>query len=391
MLSVEDYRLVAKKKLPRVVFDYVDGGAETEFTVRENRGAFQQVTLRPRGGVDPSGSDMSTTVLGHELSMPILLSPCGMARTVHPGGDVAGARAAAKAGTIFSLSTMSGHTVEEVVAAANGSPVWYQAYRVGTRERAERAIRRAHLAGASALLVTMDTAVGSLRERDRRSGGLSLLGSSKLRAAPHFFKLFRTPSWLRDHLLDGIRPKLMNVVHEDGTPQILGRGGGPSGIGWHDLNWVRDAWPGPIIIKGLLTGDDASRAADEGAAAVIISNHGGRQLDTANATLRALPEIVQAVDGRCEVLLDGGIRSGIDVIKALSLGARAVMVGRPWLYGLGVGGQDGIEAVLKVLRDGLVRNMGLLGVKKVSELDESFVNAPKEWFEPAPVALHRKM
>jgi len=245
--------------------------------------------------------------------------------------------------------------------------------------RVEAAIDRARDAGVAALVITFDTAVGSLRVRDRRNGGLALLGSSRVRAIPGFLRLTGSPRWLGDHLVHGLRPKLMNVIQEDGTPQILGRGPSPNGLTWEDLAWVKDRFGGPIIVKGLLTGEDAARAVDEGAAAVVVSNHGGRQLDGADATLRALPEVVAAVNGRCEVLLDGGIRSGIDVIKALSLGARAVQIGRPWLFGLAVGGETGIQEVLEVIRAGISRNLALVGVKKLSELDSRFVRVPTDW------------
>jgi L-lactate dehydrogenase (cytochrome) len=276
---------------------------------------------------------------------------------------------------------MSGHGVEEVVAAAEGSPVWYQAYRVGTQASAAHAIERARDAGAQALVVTIDSAVGSLRERDLRNGGIMLLGRSKVRAAPHFLKLVSTPSWLARHLADGLHPKLMNVLDETGAPTLLGRGDPPSGLGWGDLPWIREIWSGPIVIKGLLTGADAVRAIDEGAAAVEISNHGGRQLDTADATLTVLPEVVRMVGGRCPVILDGGVRRGTDVLKALCLGADAVAIGRPWLYGLGAGGQAGVEAVLRIFSDGIARNLALLGASSIAELGPSFVRAPSEWFE----------
>jgi len=379
MLSVEDYRQVARRRLPRLIFDYVDGGAETESTVGGNRRAFESVTLRPRGGMDPTGIDLGVSVLGTDLAIPVLLAPCGMARAVHSSGDLAGARAASRAGTVFVLSTMSGHSIEDVVAAADGAPVWYQLYRVGPRSRVEAAIDRARSAGVAALVVTFDTSVGSLRERDRRNGGLALLGASVLRAAPGFFRLMTSPRWLADHLVHGLRPKLKNVITEDGTPQIIGRGPLTAGLTWEDLPWIRERFGGPIVLKGLLTASDAVRAVDEGAAAIVVSNHGGRQLDTADATLRVLPEIVAAVNGRCEVLLDGGVRSGIDVMKALSLGARAVLIGRPWLFGLAAGGEKGVNAVVEVIVAGLRRNLALLGAKKVTELDVSFVRVPSEW------------
>ena len=382
MLTVEDYREVARRRLPKLVFDYIDGGAESEYTVQANRRAFESVALRPHGGMDPSGIEIGVSVLGTDLSMPIILAPCGSAGVVRSGGDLAGARAASAAGTIFTHSTMSSDRIEDVVKAANGASVWYQVYRVGPMSRVEAAIDRARDAGVAALVITFDTSVGSLRVRDRRNGGLALLGSSYMRAIPGFLRLTGSPRWLADHVVHGLRPKLMNVIQEDGTPQILGRGPAPNGLTWEDLTWVKERFGGPIIVKGLLTGEDAAHAVDEGAAAVVVSNHGGRQLDTADATLRALPEVVAAVNGHCEVLLDGGIRSGTDVIKALSLGARAVLIGRPWLFGLAVGGDSGIGEVLEVLRTGVSRNLALLGVKKVSELDSRFVRVPSDW-DPA--------
>jgi L-lactate dehydrogenase (cytochrome) len=379
MLTVEDYREAARRRLPKLVFDYIDGGAESEHTVQANRRAFESVALRPHGGMDPSGIEIGVSVLGTDLSMPIILAPCGSAGVVRSSGDLAGARAASAAGTIFTHSTMSSDRIEDVVKAANGAPVWYQVYRVGPMSRVEAAIDRARDAGVAALVITFDTSVGSLRVRDRRNGGLALLGSSYMRAIPGFLRLTGSPRWLADHVIHGLRPKLMNVIQEDGTPQILGRGPTPNGLTWEDLAWIRERFGGPIIVKGLLTGEDAAHAVDEGAAAVVVSNHGGRQLDGADATLRALPEVVAAVNGRCEVLLDGGIRSGTDVIKALSLGARAVLIGRPWLFGLAVAGDAGIGEVLEVLRTGVSRNLALVGVKKVSELDSRFVRVPTDW------------
>lgn len=384
MLSIDDFRNAAQRRLPRLVFDYVDGAAETESTMRANQSAFREVTLRPRGGIDATTIDIGVSLLGHRLSMPLFLSPCGMSRVVNSGGDRAGAAAASAMGTLFVQSTITGHPVREVVEAANGGAVWYQAYQVGSKQDTIGAIGRARDAGAQALVVTIDSAVGSLRERDRRNGGMAILGQAKLAAAPHFFKLAGHPRWFADRIKDGLRPKLMNLLDENGQPTFLGRGGGPRGLGWHDLEWVRQVWPGPIVIKGVLTGDDAERAIAAGAAAIVISNHGGRQLDTADSTLSVLPEIADTVSGRCPVILDGGIRSGTDVLKALCLGADAVGVGRPWLFGLAAAGQSGVEQVLQILKDGITRNLGLLGVTKPSELDRSYVRAPQTWFEPQP-------
>ncbi|MBO0714018.1 MAG: alpha-hydroxy-acid oxidizing protein [Acidimicrobiales bacterium] len=387
LLNVDDYRAVAKRRLPRIVFDYIDGGAESERAVQENRRAFETVALRPRGAVRPDVIDLHVSVLGSELSMPVLLAPCGMTRMVHPDGDLAGARAAGKAGTIFVLSAMSGHPMEEVADAATG-PAWYQVYYVGGRESVEAAIERAAKAGYAALAITIDTMVGSLRERDRRNGMAPLLGGLKPSTLPYAVPILAKPRWLasrlRDgrrlgHFRDGLQPRLANVIENGGRPRTRGPGLLASSLAWEDLSWVRELWSGPIVIKGVLTGDDGRRAMDEGAAAVIVSNHGGRQLDYAEATLRALPEVVRAVDGRGEVLVDGGVRRGTDVLKALSLGARAVLVGRPWVYALGAAGEQGVSAVLELLRDSMERNMALLGCRAVKELGPDYVRVSAEW------------
>lgn len=392
MLSVEDYRRKAKRRLPRIAFDYVDGGAETESTVRGNAEAFRQVTFRPHGGHDPATVDLTTEFCGMTLSMPLFVAPCGMSRVIHPGGDAAGASAANAMGTLFVQSAMSGHSVAEVVAAAGGSPVWFQTYFVRDRPTTERAIAGARDAGAAALVITLDTATNSLRERDRRSGGLGLLGS-RAKAAPHAAKLLAHPGWLAGRIGDGLRPRLKNIVDEHGEAAILGQQSYARGIGWHDLGWVRDLWDGPIVFKGVLSPDDARHAVAEGAIAVIVSNHGGRQLDGAEATLRALPEIAATVDGACPVVLDGGVRSGPDVLKALCLGASAVEIGRPWVWGLANGGRQGVIDVLQLLKDGIARNLALLGASRPSDLDGSFVRVPSDWWMPqdhlAPVAnLH---
>src|SRR6266850_2296754 len=251
VVSIADFRSLARRRLPRAVFDYLDGGAEGEVTLRENCRVFEDVTFRPRQAVTVPGCELCTRFLGLELSFPALLAPVGYSRLMHPGGEVAAARAAGLAGTAYILSTISGHPLEDVKASSSG-PVFYQLYLLGGRGAAEGAIERARAAGFSALVVTIDTPVAGMRER----------------------------------------------------------------------------WHGPIVVKGVLTGDDASRAVDEGAAALVVSNHGGRQLDGVAASLRALPEVVAAVNGRAEVLMDGGIRRGADIVKAICLGARAVLCGR---------------------------------------------------------------
>jgi L-lactate dehydrogenase (cytochrome) len=289
---------------------------------------------------------------------------------------VAAARAAGKAGTAYTLSTISGHRLEDVKAASAG-PVWYQLYIVGGREAAEEAIARARVAGFSALVVTVDTPIGGMRERDIRNGTLELLNGPPWSKLPFLPQLLAHPGWLTHFLLDGGVPTLPNVVIPGRGPMLLDDARSAlsrTAVTWADLSWIRDVWRGPILIKGILTGDDARRAIDEGAAGVVVSNHGGRQLDGAPATMRVLPEVVAAVNGRAVVLMDGGVRRGGDVVKALCLGARAVLVGRAYAYGLGAAGEAGVTRALEILRADLERTLKLLGCPSIAALDRSYVD-----------------
>jgi L-lactate dehydrogenase (cytochrome) len=313
------------------------------------------------------------------LSLPALLAPVGYTRVIHAGGEVAAARAAGQAGTAYVLSTISGYPLEDVRAASAG-PVFYQLYIMGGREAAEGALERARNAGYAGLFVTIDTAVAGMRERDFRNGMKELLGPSLLEKIRFSPQVLAHPGWLASFLLDGgVRP-LPNVVIPGRGPMPLidvGAALALSTITWEDLRWIRDAWRGPIIIKGVLTGEDARRAIDEGAAAIVVSNHGGRQLDGVQATLRALPEIVSAVNGQIEVLMDGGIRRGADIIKALCLGARAVLCGRAYAYGLAAAGEAGVARALEILRTDLERTMRLLGCPSVEALDRSYISCQR--------------
>ncbi len=379
VVNIEDLRSLARSRLPKVVFDYLDGGAEGETTLEENRRAFHGVTFRPRQAVAISSCDLRTRVLGIDLSVPVLLAPVGYSRLMHPGGEVAAARAAGAAGTVYTLSTISGHRLEDVKAASAG-PVWYQLYLVGGRETAEAAIARAWAAGFSALVVTVDTPVAGMRERDLRNGTRALLGGSLMAKIPFLPQLLARPAWLARFLLDGGVPRLPNVVIQDRGPMPLIDASSAlarAALTWDDLRWIRGMWPGAVIIKGLLTGDDARRAIDAGAAAVVVSNHGGRQLDSVAASLHALPEVVAAVNGQAEVLMDGGIRRGGDVIKAICFGARAVLVGRAYAYGLAAGGEAGVARALAILRDDLERTLRLLGCASISALDRSYVESSR--------------
>src|SRR5256885_519982 len=305
MVNIEDLRRLAQRRLPRSVFDYLDGGAEAELTLAENCRAFRDVIFRPRGAVAIADCSLKTRVLGHELSFPAMLAPVGYSRLMHPDGEVAAARAAGLAGTGYILSTISGHKLENVKAASQG-PVWYQLYLLGGREAAEGSLDRARRAGFSALVITVDTPVAGLRERDPRNGMKELLGSSPFAKIPYLPDILSHPGWLTGFLLDGGVPKLENIVIPGKGPMPLldvGAALASATVTWEDLRWIRELWSGPFVVKGLLTGDDARRAIDEGAAAVVVSNHGGRQLDSVFPTLRALPEVVAAVKGQVEVLM----------------------------------------------------------------------------------------
>lgn len=380
-VNIADLRRGAQRRLPRAVFEYVDGGAEGEVTLRENVRAFEDVTFRPRNAVFLDRCDTCTSVLGSDLSMPLLLAPVGFTRMIWPRGEVVAARAAGKAGVGYVLSTISGSPLEDVAQASSG-PRWYQLYLVGGREAAEATLERAQKAGFTVLAITIDTGTFGMRERDIRNGAGALTGPSFLAKVPHLPQVLLKPSWLVGFLRDGGMLTLPNVI-------VPGRGAMPlaetqaalsrSVVTWSDLRWLRDAWKGPIIVKGVLTGDDARRSIDEGAAGVVVSNHGGRQLDCVAASLRALPEVVEAVGSRGVVLMDGGVRRGSDIAKAICLGARAVLIGRAYAYGLGAAGEAGVTRALQILRADLERVLKLLGCQSVAELDRSYIDVPATW------------
>jgi len=381
VVCIEDFRPIARQRVPQSVFDYLDGGAEGEVTLRENCRIFNDVTFRPRHAVALSDCNLCTSVLGFNLSLPILLAPVGYSRLMHPGGEVAAARAAGRAGIGYILSTISGHKLENVKAGSTG-PVFYQLYLMGGRGAAEAAITRARVAGFSALVVTIDTPVSGIRERDFRNGMKELISGGPLEKIPYLPQILSRPGWLISFLLDGGVPALPNVVVPGKGPMPLvdvAAALAESTVTWADLRWIRELWQGPIVVKGVLTADDARRAIDEGAAAISVSNHGGRQLDGVPASLRALPEVVEAVNGRIEVLMDGGIRRGTDIAKAICMGARAVLCGRAYAYGLAAGGEAGVDRAIEILRTDLDRTLRLLGCPSVAALDRSYVNVPKSW------------
>jgi len=379
-INIEDLRLAAKRRLPRAVFDYIDGGAETERTMCENSRVFDDVILRPRSGVATYQCDLTTNVLGEKTALPLILAPVGSSRMFYPRGEEVAARVAGEAGTIYALSTLAGCAVEDVKAATRG-PVWYQLYIIGGRDVATAAIERAKNAGCLALAVTIDTPVVGMRERDLRNGVREVVSGKYFQMFPHLFQFLARPRWLAAYLRDGGLMKFPNIVLKDGPMPYADVGAALANamVSWDDFPWIRDAWKGPIIAKGVHTADDARRAIDHGANAVVVSNHGGRQLDGVAASLRVLPEVIAAVNGQIEVLFDSGIRRGSDVVKALCLGARAVLVGRAYAYGLGASGGAGVKRAIDILRADILRTMQLLGCPSVRDLDRSFVNVPQEW------------
>jgi len=380
VINISDFRRLANKRLPAVVFAYIDGGAEDEITLRENCAAFGEVSFRPRQCVPVPSCDLRTTAVGTTFDLPFLLAPVGFCRMFYPKGELHAARAANEAGTGYILSTFSGTRLEEVREATAG-PLWFQLYVPGGREVAEATMARAKAAGYTTLVVTIDTPVSGMRERDFRHGVRPLLRGDIWGSLPYAWQFITRPRWVLDYLADG-RPRVFPNV------ELPGKGAMPCGdvgvllestsVSWEDLRWMRDAWQGPVVVKGVHTGDDARHAIDAGAQAVVVSNHGGRQLDGVPASLRALPEVLQAVDGRIEVLMDGGIRRGGDIVKAICLGAKAVLVGRAYAWALGAAGGPGVARAIEILRTDVIRTMRLLGCPSISKLDTSYIDAPRQ-------------
>ena len=383
-VNIADLRRMAMRRLPRMVFDYIDGGAEREWTLRENCRAFEDVLFRPRSAVATQRCDIGTTILGTSIDLPFLLAPVGSSRMFYPRGEERAAAAAGDAGTIYTLSTLSGCRLEDVKAATTG-PAWYQLYLVGGRDVAIGTINRAKAAGYKALVVTIDTPVAGMRERDARNGVKQLLARN-LSTVPHLGQMLVRPGWLYNFFNDGGLMNFPNIVLADGPMGYADVGAAleASMTSWEDFAWIRDAWGGPIVAKGVHTADDARRAVDEGAAAIVVSNHGARQLDGVSPTIRVLPEVVQAVKGRTEILLDSGVRRGSDVVKAIAMGARAVLIGRAYAYGLGAGGQQGVTRAIDILRTDVIRTMKLLGCSAIKDLDGSYVDVPSDWTARLP-------
>jgi L-lactate dehydrogenase (cytochrome) len=374
-LSIEDLRRLARRRIPRAIFDYADGGSYTEATLRANAADLDAIQLRPRVMIDVSHIKLATTLAGSEVSMPLAIAPTGLCGLYHADGEILGARAAAAFGIPFCLSTMSICSIEDVRAASD-QPFWFQQYLMRDRGFNQALIERAIAARCSALVLTLDLQILAERRRDARNG-LSIPPRLTLRNA---WEVATKPVWAL-RVMFGKRRTFGNLVGHLG-----GAGAGAPGVAtpgvatlaqwthaqfdptanWRDVEWVRSRWPGRLILKGVMDAEDARFALAAGADAVVVSNHGGRQLDGAPSSISVLPEIVAAIDGRCEVLFDGGIRSGQDLAKALALGARGGMIGKSFLFALAAGGQAGVTRALEIIRDELRVTLALTGTSDVA-------------------------
>ena len=376
--TVADAERLARRRLPRPVFDYIAGGAGAEFTANDNIAALRHEIFRPRMGdtigIEPR--DTRRTLFGTPSTMPFAVGPVGFTRSMHPLGDVAGARAASNLGIPFCQSSMSGHTIEEVGSAADS--FWYQLYPLGGRQGGEQMIERARTVGASTLVVTMDTVVPGNRERDLQYGAALPVRVNRTTMRTMAKYVATKPRWLTNAARDRFRFPLANTHGMTRDGRLLREDEAlmywivepPT---WNDLAWMREQWHGALVVKGLLTANDARRAVDCGADGIIVSNHGGRQLDQTSTSLAALREIAPAVGSQVDVMMDGGIRRGSDVAVALCAGARGVLLGRSWVYGLAAGGEQGVQRVLEIIRNDFIRTMQLLGVRHVDELSSDFL------------------
>ena len=372
--NIEDLRKIAKRRLPGGVFDYIDGGAEDESALHRNSAAFGRYEFRPRILRDMSDITTTTSLLGRRIPLPLVLAPTGFTRIADPEGELAVARAAARVGVPYSISTLSTRSIEEVASVSDG-PKWFQVYAWKDRGLVKEMVDRSAAAGYEAIVLTVDTAVLGRRERDVRRG----------------FTL--PPKIGLDTVLDGIvHPKwtwdfvraepivFSNVVgkhHIDGTSAVsladhISQQFDPK-LAWTDVDWLRDVWDGPIVLKGIQTIEDAEKAAEMGVEAIALSNHGGRQLDGAPAIIELVAPVREAVGDSIEIICDGGVRRGSDIVKAVALGADAVMVGRPYLYGLGAGGERGVDFVLEFFEAGLRQTMSLVGTTSIDEISRDYV------------------
>jgi len=374
-VTAPDYRRLARKRLPRFLFDYIDGGASREETMAANQGDFGRWRLRQRVMCDVSNVDTGANIGGRQLSMPLALAPIGMAGMMARRGEVLGARAAEAMGVPFTVSTVGICPLEEVNASVS-QPCWFQLYMLRDRDLVEALLERARAGGCRTLLFTVDLAVTGMRFRDVRNG---MLGGAPLAKAK---QLLARPRWLFDVGIRGKPHRFGHLTEAVADPNdfasykaLIDSQFDPS-VTWEDIAWLRSRWPGRLLVKGVMSAADARSAADAGANGVIVSNHGGRQLDGVASSVTKLPEVAAAVGDRMDVWMDGGVRSGADVVKALALGADGVLIGRPWLWAVAARGEKGLTDYLRVLRQDIAVCMALMGVNRISEIT-------RELLEPA--------
>lgn len=376
--SIEEAERLAQKRMPAFLFESIAAGTAPEVTLRENRKAFEEIEFRPRAAVRVGDPDTSTTVLGHPIALPVMIAPTGNLRVFHTDGEPGVARAAGSRGTIHMVSCFTGYPIEEITSVASG-PVFFDIYFAGGRANTEIMIDRATRAGCAALVVTVDWAAAHQRSRNQRSR-VDAPAKFDLKSALRFGPSLAThPAWTRDFFRGGQRMDCpMWMI--DGRPASLWEMSQSilrDEPAWADIPWLREQWKGPIIFKGVLHPDDARRAVDEGLDAIVVSNHGARNVDGSPATARVLPEIVEAVDDRIEVYLDSGVRRGSDVVKAIALGARACLIGRAYLWGLGGAGEAGVGRVLDLLQSEVATTLGSLGCSAVSDVRSDHVSLPE--------------
>ena len=369
--NISDLRLQARGRLPRLVFDYVDGGAMDEITLRNNITDFESLTLKPRALVDVAKRNLGISLFGRSLSMPLLLAPTGLTGLIWPKGELQAALACKESGVGYCLSSNASMSIEQI-SEGTGSPFWFQIYQMKDRDLTRSMITRAKRAGCDALVLTVDLAVGGRRERDLLNG---LTIPPKL-SAGNILNVLSRPYWLKSYLLGpdvtfGNYP-IDNARGLADMARFISEQIDQS-ASWDVISWAKEIFQGPVLVKGILTGEDAKKAVASGADGIIVSNHGGRQLDNVSSSIAALPRIVGAIESRVPILMDGGIRRGADIARACALGATACLIGRPFLYGLGAAGRDGVSTAINFLKSELDNTMALLGVPSVADLDDNVI------------------
>ncbi|MBF2720055.1 L-lactate dehydrogenase [Psychrobacter sp. NG254] len=374
-ITTNDYKKQAKQRLPNFLFDYIEGGANAEQTLQANTADFKRYTLRQRVMRDVSAVDTSTTLFGESLSMPLALAPVGMAGLFARRGEVQAARAAEKNGIPFTLSTVAICSSEEVQSATN-QPFWFQLYMLRDRALVLDMLHRAAASGCKTLVFTVDLALPGMRLRDYRNG---MLGGSNKGKVSYLTQLFMRPGWLLDigilgkpHSLGNLKHKVESASDLDRYKAFVESQFDPSAT-WKDIAWLRNNWSGNIVIKGIMDADDAKAAVDAGADGIVVSNHGGRQLDGVSSTIDKLPSIANSVGQQTKVLLDGGIHNGVDVVKAIALGADSVLIGRSWVYAMAAQGEAGVNKLLALYQQEIAATMGLMGVSRIEELNSDVI------------------